>query len=245
MDAVRNADQNLGRRAVITLGKLGAVAVEAIPLIKKIAEEHKESYWQKATTGALLILEKVSVATGTVRDGFVWVPAGKFLMGTPVDFKEAHDPDECPQRTVELTRGFWIARDEVTNAEYALFLADLKLTGTHAKCNPNEPKDKDHTPAFWEDKNLNVPNQPVVGVDWWDASSYAAWAGMRLPTEAEWEYAARGPDGRKFPWGETWPPVALQGNFADESAKDIEGLEIIKDYLGMQLTEWHTTCSIG
>jgi formylglycine-generating enzyme required for sulfatase activity len=161
----------------------------------------------------------------------VWLPAGRFLMGTPTDYAGEHDPDECPQRTVEITRGFWLARCEVTNAEYGRFLAEITRMGKHGRCHPDEPKGKDHTPAYWTDEHLNAPAQPVVGVDWWDAHAYAAWAGLRLPTEAEWEYAARGTNGRKFLWGEAWPPTIPVGNLADETAgKAVDGVEVLKGY---------------
>jgi sulfatase modifying factor 1 len=82
---------------------------------------------------------------------------------------------------------FCIDKYEVTNRQYARFLQE---TG-HRK------------PAFWEDERFNRPEQPVVGVAWEDAVAYAQWAGKRLPTEAEWEKAARGTDGREYPWGNT------------------------------------------
>ncbi len=172
----------------------------------------------------------------------IWIPAGTFTMGTPDDFKDAHDPDECPQRTVTLTRGYWLARHETTNAEYARFLDAVVHAGSDDKwAHPQQPKgpggkQKDHTPKYWSDANLNKPKQPVVGVDWWDAYAYAAWAGLRLPTEAEWEYAARGRDGRLFPWGNQWPPPAATGNFADEdAAKAVSDIQPIGGYSDGQI----------
>jgi formylglycine-generating enzyme required for sulfatase activity len=128
----------------------------------------------------------------------VCVPAGDFVRGN-----KDGPGDEQPMRTVYL-RDFWIDRHEVTNQQYGKFLAWMLRTNDHRKCHPDEPKGKDHAPAYWEDENWNKPDQPVVGVDWFDAYAYAAWAGKRLPTEAEWEKAARGIDDRKFPWGNTW-----------------------------------------
>jgi formylglycine-generating enzyme required for sulfatase activity len=78
----------------------------------------------------------------------------------------------------------------VTNAQYARF---IQGTG-HEKS------------AYSEDPAFNQPNQPVVGVSWEDAASYARWAGKRLPTEAEWNKAAGGVDGRAYPWGNDWGP---------------------------------------
>ena len=128
----------------------------------------------------------------------VFVPAGEFRRGS-----DDGPNDEQPARALYLP-DFWIDRHEVTNEQYGKFLAWMQQTKDHSKCHPNEPKNKDHVPAYWNDSTWNQPNQPVVGVDWYDAYSYAAWARKRLPTEAEWEKAARGLDNRKFPWGNAW-----------------------------------------
>lgn len=82
--------------------------------------------------------------------------------------------------------GFWIDKFEVTNAQYAIF---VEKTG--------------HDPAaFVEDVEFNQPQQPVTGVQYGDAVGYCAWAGKRLPTEIEWEKAARGTKGQLYPWGQ-------------------------------------------
>lgn len=129
------------------------------------------------------------------------VPAGEFVMGT----NEARE-DAYPEHRVYLD-AFEIDRYEVTNAQYWEFLDYMKKTNDHSKCFKGEPSGKDHTPRFWHNEYYNVPDYPVVRIDWYDAYAYAAWAGKRLPTEAEWEKAARGLDGRKFPWGNEWDPA--------------------------------------
>jgi len=130
----------------------------------------------------------------------VWVPGGTFAMGSsPEEMArvwEENDWDEDwlkelvrrekPVHEVELD-GFWIGKDEVTNGQYARFLA---ATGY-------EP------PASWDDYKEH-PDLPVVDVSWDDAEAYCQWAGGELPTEAQWEYAARGPHGNPFPWGDQW-----------------------------------------
>lgn len=120
----------------------------------------------------------------------VLVEAGDFLFG----------PDKQPTSLP----AFYIDRYEVSQAEYARFLEFIQRTGDHSHCHPDEPDAKDHKPLSWGKEGLTDPRYPVIGVDFWDAYSYAAWVGKRLPTEHEWEKAARGTDGRLFPWGDKW-----------------------------------------
>ena len=114
----------------------------------------------------------------------VCVPEGPFLMGS-----ETGNADERPQREVTLD-AFWIDKYCVTNAQYRAFLED-----TEAFPPP---------PSFARDDFVG-PEQPIVSISWEEANAYARWVGKRLPTEAEWEKAARGTDGRKYPWGEDEP----------------------------------------
>jgi len=157
------------------------------------------------------------------------LPAQRLVPGrvkpTEIKFARAGEEwaleDERPQRAVRLN-AFAIDRYEVTNAQYREFLAEVKRSGDAGFAHPGQPKGKDHTPRYWKEFNplLKDPeftrlaqfnaatftqdNAPVVGVDWFDAYAYAKWAGKRLPTEAEWELAARGADGRRWPWGNDW-----------------------------------------
>jgi formylglycine-generating enzyme required for sulfatase activity len=124
---------------------------------------------------------------------FVLVPAGKFLMGSKVDAQGALEYEK-PLHTVEISYDYWMARYPATKQQFATFVATVRY---------DFELDKN-----WEKK----PDHPVVNVSWNDAAAYCKWLNeqlrsdlhelvVRLPTEAEWEKAARGTDGRLYPWG--------------------------------------------
>jgi len=124
----------------------------------------------------------------------VSIPPGEFTMGTP----EGSDgfPDEHPERRVLLSE-YLLDRYEVTNEAYAAF---VQTTGHRPPANSSP------SATLWvNDQPLpGIEHHPVVNVSWEDAAAYCHWAGKRLPTEAEWEKAARGTDGRRYPWGNDW-----------------------------------------
>ena len=129
-----------------------------------------------------------------------WVPGGTFTMGSP---EGVGAPNERPAHQVTLT-GFWIYKYEVTVAQYRVFCA-----ATERELPPFPAgyswKDK----RGWDDQALQ--QHPIVRVTWEEAQAYATWAKASLPTEAQWEYAARGPEGHNYPWGGT----ATAGKLAD------------------------------
>ena len=139
----------------------------------------------------------------------IHVPDGEFLMGsTDADRKAA--ADEKPAHTVYLD-AFWIARTEVTNTQYVRFLNALgEHKGTCGGYDCVETKVEDQDSHILRQEGRYVvesafEDHPVIEVTWYGAQAYCEWAGVRLPTEAEWEKAARGIDGRLYPWGNDAP----------------------------------------
>ncbi|MBI3922345.1 MAG: SUMF1/EgtB/PvdO family nonheme iron enzyme [Armatimonadetes bacterium] len=139
----------------------------------------------------------------------VWIPAGEFLMGsTEKDmaamsrankgFPRGFFADQEPQHRVYLD-GYWIYKYEVSVGQYRKF-----CKATH-KVMPMK--------HFWDWKDIH----PIVKVSWNDATAYAKWARARLPTEAQWEKAARGTDGRRYPWGNKWDETKCANSLAREN----------------------------
>jgi iron(II)-dependent oxidoreductase len=124
-------------------------------------------------------------------EGMVSIPAGWFEMGSSESDGRVGltiGVDEIPRHKVYI-KGFYIDRYEVTNAQFLRYLIET---------------DNPYRPSHWKTHdsfNSGEEDHPVVDVDWMDADSYCTWGGKRLPTEVEWEKAARGTDGRLFPWG--------------------------------------------
>jgi len=160
----------------------------------------------------------------------VYAPPGCFMMGSSdeqIEAAQALNPPgwakataiyEKPQHEVCLTKGYWIDQYEVTNAAFAVFVKD----GGYANA---EYWSKEG--AAWL-KLQNVSRLPVtcegeakadtpqVCVTWYEAEAYAAWRGGSLPTEAQWEFAARGPESRIYPWGDEWD--AAKANVLDSES---------------------------
>jgi formylglycine-generating enzyme required for sulfatase activity len=144
--------------------------------------------------GSIMISEK---------DGMemVYVPPGEFIMGSP-EGESLYD--ERPQHTIYLN-GFWIDKTEVTTAQYKRCMEVGACTAPRGL-------------APWDDCNIDMAGKldhPINCVDWNQATAYCSWADRRLPTEAEWEKAARGIEGRIYPWSDVWDSGKL--NFSDSA----------------------------
>jgi len=191
--------------AVTVLEVRQDVSPSIAEVLDKAVEKEKERRWQSAKEfrDALAAAYKksyqaregVSVRTESGKQistkDMIYMPGGSFFMGCN-DSRE-----EAPEFETRVNP-FYIDKYPVTNEQYGEF---IKATG--------HPE-----PKFWRDPEINGPRQPVVGVTFDDALAYADWAGKEVPTERQWEFAARGKENRKYPWGALEPQTAVC-NFGD------------------------------
>lgn len=139
---------------------------------------------------------------------FIWVVPGCFTMGSP-ETESARTPNEKSHQV--CLKGFWMGKSEVTNAQYRLFASD-------------------HNSGAYEGHSLNEPNQPVVRISWHDAVAYAEWLSnktglnYRLPTEAEWEYAARAGNTGSDDWGNNPAQACRYANIYDQTSREAKAL---------------------
>ena len=183
------------------------------------------------TNTALPVIPPGMLRTDSRGISQVWVPAGCFQMGSdPAVDKDAAE-EEQPQHEACITRGFWLDQFLVTNEAYNEFVKD----GGYTK--------KD----YWSDagwswlqtkkikgpqnfSKFGDPKQPRVGVSWYEADAYARWRAGRLPTEAEWEYAARGPNSLIYPWGNAWDKT--RANVQSKGVSPVDAFTGGKSWVG-------------
>lgn len=195
---LRSHDRISARRLTVTMIVLidlatGIFAVEGLH-DRGMAEEARRFPLETpstATSPYMPSLPPSQIIAGQDRASMVLIPAGEYMMGS-LD----GNADEAPRHAVYLD-AFYLDRYEVTTAQYAMFLRK-----THRA-----------EPARWSEVHMvRDRDRPVIGVDWHDANAYCRYYHKRLPTEAEWEKAARGTDGRIYPWGND-DPTDQHANF--------------------------------
>ena len=122
------------------------------------------------------------------------------------------------KRPIQIDESFYLSKYLVTNAQFARFIDaggynDQSLWGNDGWS--WRQKGKIDTPRLWHESKWNGSTQPVVGVSWYEADAFCRWADCRLPTEQEWEAAARGPTGTEYPWGDEWKEGMCNSSEAD------------------------------
>jgi iron(II)-dependent oxidoreductase len=175
-------------------------------------------------------------------DGVMLIQAGAFWMG-----RDDGSADEAPSHRVYV-RDFWIDRHKVTNAEFANFLnaTGLRPPAAERRYDEDDLDARIHRVDGRWTADPGFERHPAVEVSWFGARDYCAWKGRRLPTEAEWEKAARGDDRRPYPWGFAAPTPALAVFGRAYNATDVPNLSAgaspygVHDILG-NLREWTST----
>jgi len=188
----------------------------AVPAVQKLARrvlEVEPDYRLRLAAGFALARDDPRYDDEGWMPEMVEIPAGPFRMGSNDADRDARN-DEKPQHEIDLPT-YFIGRTPVTNAQWRRFVVQDGYTNrdywTESGWEWRE-REKIRQPDYWDNPKFNGDNQPVVGISWYEAVAYCRWLSdvtgqaFYLPSEAEWEKAARGPDGRIYPWGNDWQP---------------------------------------
>ncbi|MCC7452015.1 MAG: SUMF1/EgtB/PvdO family nonheme iron enzyme [Anaerolineae bacterium] len=174
--------------------------------------------WVSLLMIVCMVLLTLARAAGQLFDRMVWVPAGCFMMGSDPAQDTHAQHQEQPQHQVCL-QGFWLDKYEVTNGMYQRFVERggyRRREYWSAAGWQWVQREQIDGPIGYAD--LAHEWQPRVGISWYEADAYARWYGCRLPTEAEWEYAARGHQAPIYPWGNIWDTRRLNAAYTIKRA---------------------------
>ena len=190
--------------AHITRGRLiaGGVVAAVLPLVVWSVHDYRlpQAARARALNGGRTWEHKSRVDSKGVAQ--VWVPPGCFEMGASLLKDLSARANETPRHTVCISAGFWLDRFEVTNESFLQFTRDGGFGDQRYWSEEGWRMHEGRRQPYPMLKAFDGPRQPRVKLTWYEAEAYAAWRGGRLPTEAQWEWAARGPESRRYPWGE-------------------------------------------